>query len=297
MRIASLTKPITSMAILMLVEGGKLKLSDQVFGDKSIFGLDLGEPSFDGKGAAVTVKQLLSHTASGWGNTGSDPMFLYMDLDGNDLIRKVLDTHRLDRKPGTQFNYSNFGYYVLGRIIERESGLSYEEYVRRNILEPLRIQGMRIGAQEPGPDETRYYSVNDMDPRRLRPSHMDAHGGWIANTVELLKILSAIDGFPKGTPLLKPGSVAAMTSPALASSNYALGLCVNKYDNWWHTGSLPGATSELGRAAGGFCWAILVNTRPDRSIQGAYFKDLDELFWKLKDSISSWPRGSSLLEE
>ncbi len=295
MRIASCTKPLTSIAILLLSERKQLRLSDPVFGPQSLLGPEYREPSFEGAKVRLTVEQLLSHTGGGWGNERDDPMFVYTGLDGKDLINKVLDQRSLEYKPGTKYLYSNFGYSILGRVIEKVSGVSYEEFVKSNVLEPLGIHGMRIGAPNSAADEVKYYSNEGFDPTRLSPAHMDSHGGWIANPIELLKVLSAIDRFPNGKPLLQGSTIAVMTKPPLSSSNYALGLSVNRSNNWWHTGSLPGTSSEIGRTASGFCWAILVNTRPGSARSAEFGRDLDQLFWNIHESVRQWPEGEPLL--
>ena len=72
----------------------------------------------------------------------------------------MLREESLDFEPGTQFAYSNFGYYALGRVIEAVTGLSYEEYVRNEILEPIGITRMSIGeasAESREAGEVRYY--------------------------------------------------------------------------------------------------------------------------------------------
>jgi len=153
---------------------------------------------------------------------------------------------------------------------------------------------MRIGEAGPGADEVEYYSSETDDPHALRPVHMDAHGGWIANPVELLKLLAGIDGFGKGKGLLRPETIALMTSHSAVSMNYAFGFNVNEAGNWWHTGGLTGTSSELGRDASGFCWAILVNNRPAGPRQAEYYRDLDLLYWKVKEAVVAWPEGEPL---
>lgn len=64
-----------------------------------------------------------------------------------------------------------------------------------------------------------------------------------------------------------------------------------EYNNWWHAGGLPGTSSEIGRTNDGYCWAILVNNRPAIWNRKNYYRDLDQLFWKIKNAIKSWPDG------
>jgi CubicO group peptidase (beta-lactamase class C family) len=74
-RIASVTKPITSAGVLLLMEAGKLHLGDHVFGPKSILGEEYKTPPRRQDIEEITVDHLLTHTAGGWGNTHDDPMF------------------------------------------------------------------------------------------------------------------------------------------------------------------------------------------------------------------------------
>jgi hypothetical protein len=93
---------------------------------------------------------------------------------------------------------------------------------------------------------------------------------------------------------LNKATIKTMTTGSRPEKSYAMGFFVNQYNNWWHTGSLPGTSSEIGRESGGFCWAILINYRPEVALRGDFTKDLDELFWKVKDSVAFWPKGTKL---
>jgi len=130
-RIASISKPITAVAIMRLQEEGKLTLDDKVFGLGSILGcayvysfLCLGPLGYDDRELKITVRHLLEHTAGGitWNNNGtdgsSDPMFLDNILTHEELIKKIIKERQPSSEPGTLFSYSNFGYCLLGRIIE-----------------------------------------------------------------------------------------------------------------------------------------------------------------------------------
>ncbi|MEK4069051.1 serine hydrolase domain-containing protein [Peribacillus sp. FSL R5-0717] len=85
----------------------------------------------------MTVQHLLEHT-SGWPSS-ADPMFGHLDLNQHQLITWVLDNEPLTYVPGKTFDYLNFGYCLLGRVIERISGISYANFVRQYVLEPCGI--------------------------------------------------------------------------------------------------------------------------------------------------------------
>lgn len=123
-RIASISKPITAVAVLKLIEQGKLSLDDKVFGKNGIFKGKYLKKS-DANIEAIEIRHLLQHTAAPeWSNQGNtpDPMFVHLNLSQEELIRRTFSERELKKTPGTEYAYSNFGYMVLGRVIEKVSG-------------------------------------------------------------------------------------------------------------------------------------------------------------------------------
>src|ERR1700734_757216 len=145
-RIASVTKPITSVSIFSLIERGKLNLTDKVFGPSGVLGLKYGKPPYKQYVADITVDHLLSHTAGGCPNGAADPMVHNKTWDQEKLISQTIANVPLTNAPGTQFIYSNFGYCVLGRVIEQVTGQPYASWVQANVLAPCGISTMQIGA-------------------------------------------------------------------------------------------------------------------------------------------------------
>ncbi len=287
-RVASVSKPITGIAIMKLAEDGKLNLNDKVFGTGSILGNTYGNTS--AAVASITVEQLLQHTSGGWGNSVNDPMFSNPQMTAAQLITWTLANRPLTSTPGTRYDYSNFGYCVLGRVIEKVSGQTYEQYVQSALLQPSGISRMTIGGnqlKDRKPLEVMYYGQNNENPYLYNIVRMDAHGGWIASATDLARLLVKADGFNSPSDLLKTQSISRMTTGSGPNPGYANGWSVNSAGNWWHTGSLPGTTSEIVRTSGGYCWAILCNTR----INSAPFnQELDELIWKVVNNTSvKWP--------
>ena len=313
-RIASLSKPITAMAILKLKEQGKLKLDDKVFGPKGI--LNTPEYAFtDQRIKNITVRHLLQHRG-GWNrdtNINGDPMFnaVYIahimrvpaPADAKTIIRYVL-TKELDFSPSKQFAYSNIGYTILGRVIEQLSGLAYEQYVQENILQPAGITSMRLAHNyynDKIEDEVKYYEEADSPPmpdikdeQQLVPwpyggfniEAMDAHGGWLASAPDLAKLLAAIDGLGNKPDILSPTELAQMFKPGGHNRKYALGWMVNRYGSAWHTGSLPGSSTIMARLPDGAAWVVLFNGRHDSS---SYFSELDGLMWRALHRVRNLP--------
>lgn len=143
-RIASVTKPITSVAIFTLIEKGKFHLDDKVFGSSGILGNKYGKGTQKQYVTDVTVDHLLTHSSGGWPADASDPMFQHDGWDHTELISWTLDHLPLTYPPGQHWAYSNFGYCLLGRVIEQVSGRPYADYVQTSVLTPCGIQGMQI---------------------------------------------------------------------------------------------------------------------------------------------------------
>lgn len=285
-RIASVSKPITAVGVLKLVESEELALDDLVFGKQGVLRRVIRRP--EGRVGEITVEHLLRHTAGeAWGNADADPMFRW-DLSGKELIKRVHQACPIDVAPGTAYSYSNFGYSVLGRVIEEVTGDDYEEWIFENVLEPCGIETMQVGVmrKRERPDlEVTYYDADNNFAPEFGVRRMDAHGGWIASAEDLVRFAMSVDGVAEPAELLEPESMAAMTRATFADNGYGMGWSVNRAKNYWHTGSLPGTASMLGITHDGMCWAILVNKRPDGS---GFYGDLDALFWSIRAGTPAW---------
>lgn len=130
-RLGSITKQFTATLILQLVEQGKIKLDAKLTDYLPDYRKDTG--------AKITIHNLLSHT-SGVPNYTAIPGF-FQNISRNpfavdDFVKKYASGD-LDFEPGTKFNYSNSGYFLLGAIVEKVTGKSYEQVLKENILDPL----------------------------------------------------------------------------------------------------------------------------------------------------------------
>jgi CubicO group peptidase (beta-lactamase class C family) len=284
-RIASVSKPFTSAAIFSMIEQSRLALDDLVFGEKGRLGLEFGkappEPVQE-----ITVHHLLTHTCGGWSNKGADPMFLHPGMNHRELIAWTLSNQPLTHKPGTAFAYSNFGYCILGRLLEKVAGLPYAQAVQREVLARCGITTMRIAGStlaDRAAEEVIYHANGAGNPYGMNVARMDSHGGWLATAGDLVKFAMHVDGFPAPPDILGAGSIKAMTTPTAANENYACGWAVNGTPNWWHGGSLPGTASILVRTASGLCWAALANARAE-GIGPA----LDGMMWKMAKAVPAW---------
>jgi CubicO group peptidase (beta-lactamase class C family) len=301
-RIASVTKPLTAVAILQLVERGHLKFDDHVFNVLKLKAPNDSKIAFDERWKKVTIRQLLQHTG-GWDRDkkrGFDPMFrspaivqeLHMapPAEPDAIISYMLRRH-LDFEPGHKMVYSNFGYCLLGRVIEKVSGHDYEDYVRKEVLAPLGVSTMKLGKtllEHRAKGEVKYYSPGEgaavMGPHlgKLVPwpygawclEAMAAHGGWLAPAEALVRFAAAFDQ-PAACKILNEKSIQEMFArpEGLAGhapdgkpldAYYGLGWEVlpvgaGKF-NTWHTGSLDGTSTILVRRFDRMTWAVLFNS-------------------------------------
>lgn len=285
-RIASVSKPITSVSIFRLIEQKRVRLTDKVFGRGAILGTDYGPPESPGVDQ-ITLEHLLTHTAGGWSNDDRDPMFALPQMSQAELIAWTIANRPLDHSPGETYAYSNFGYCVLGRVIEKLTGRPYADHVRAEVLSRCGITDMTIAGNtldERQPREVRYFGQND-NPYGMNVRRMDSHGGWLARPADLVRFFMHVDGYAKPANILQPQTISVMTTASTANSGYAKGWNVNRSDNWWHNGSLPGTSTIAVRTHGGFCWAAFTNTRRRNSRLDA---DLDRLNWNMVRAVESW---------
>ena len=160
-RIASMSKSFTAMAILKLRDEGLLALSDPV----SAYLPELETLKYLSCDAPpITIYNLLTMTAgfpedNPWGDR-------FLDISDEDLMKQVAGGISFSTVPGTRYEYSNLGFGLLGQVISRVSGQSYQEYITRNILHPL---GMRQS----------YYEYKDAPPEKLALGYRMEDGEWV----------------------------------------------------------------------------------------------------------------------
>jgi N-acyl-D-amino-acid deacylase len=327
LRIASISKPITAAAILRLIESGRLKLQDKVF---TI--LDLEEPKkvkFDRRWRQVTIAHLLHHTG-GWDRGQSfDPMFhnraicaklhIVSPARQDDIIRYML-TRPLDFEPGTRYAYSNFGYCLLGRVIEKVSGRKYEDFVRQEVLLPIGMRDTHLGRtlrEDRLDGEVVYNAGGRKAPAILGPNlgrpvllpygvwcleAMDSHGAWVSTGPDLVRFALAFN-HPDRCKVLKAQSVRALFArpdgPAGSIERgrdnvvyYSCGWNVRLYNNGvrniYHSGLLPGTSTILvHRGADQVSWAVLFNWQEPGKPAPATL--IDPLVQRAVTAVKAWP--------
>jgi CubicO group peptidase (beta-lactamase class C family) len=203
--VASVSKSITGMTVLKMVEEGKFKLDDPVL---KVLGPIQPPPGTkeDPRWRKITVRMLLNHSGgwdseksgdpTGWSDRVAKELHVKEPIDRRQLVRYMLG-QPLDFDPGTESHYSNFGFAVLGAVIEHVGGEPYGECVRRITFGPMGVQHARLGDQEKNyaRDEVHRYPEGKTRPLPpARPEVGEPAGGWKVSVVELATFLCAVDG-------------------------------------------------------------------------------------------------------
>ena len=270
-RLGSMNKMFTAVATMQLVQSGKLDL-------KAPIGKYLTDYPNKDLAAKVTVEQLLTHT----GGTG--------DIFGPEFDKKRLELKTLGDyvtlygqravgfEPGSRWSYSNYGFLLLGVLIEKVSGQSYYDYVRDHIFKPA---GMMSTASEPEEQKVADRSVGytrfdgrDWHPNTdTLPYRGTSAGGGYSTVEDLLRFATALQGHKllnaQYTEMLTTGKVDA------GGGKYAFGFqdsVVNGTRCFGHGGGAPGMNGMLQICPGpGYVIAVLANMDPPAASRVADF--------------------------
>jgi CubicO group peptidase (beta-lactamase class C family) len=251
-RVGSITKQFTAVATLLLVDEGRIALDDEI---TRFF------PDWPTHGYRITVEHLLTHT-SGIRSYTSIPEFANLqrrDHSLDELIATFRD-QPMDFAPGTEFNYNNSGYILLGAIIEQQSGQSYAEFIRTRLFEPL------------GMMDTRYEEVEPLLSRRAAgymptPSGQMRNAPYLSMTIPHAagSVVSTVDDLLRWHRAVAAGRLLSSSTWARAMEPFRLGDGRSSgYGHGWFVGS-TGAhrTVEHGGDINGF------------STEGIWVPDLD----------------------
>ncbi len=342
-RIASISKPITAIGVFQLIEDGIID-PNATLGSFNFFDVNNW---CDPQARNIRVSDLLRHLG-GWdrawqtgdpngitqlcgAGTGTqrsyfDPMFnnyaTAAELGGVGLpvsqlnLMNYMQRWPLNFAPGTAYEYSNFGYMLLGRVIEEATGQSYEDYIRDNVLCPVGSQGMILGKslwEDRQEHEIEYsdpmrrcsnstFATDANNPEQVAIQYggynienMDAHGGWVGSASHLVRIVNAFTD-PNSSPLLDKATIQRMWTPtALSGGGYAAGWQVGSADRY-HNGSLDGAWTFMSRRNDGICWAVVLNQKSSDANTPVQNNDWDirtniqSALTAMPPTPSAWPR-------
>lgn len=319
-RIASNSKPITAAGIYKLIEQGKLSLTTQPFA--TILNNLTPPPgtTIDPRYNSITIQELLQHTGGFDDTMVPDPAqtdavvaattFGATPPATPQLLIKYMLGQPLQHDPGTTYAYSNFGYIVLGYIIEQVSGMPYATYIQNNVFTPAGISRTKPGATMLSgrlPGEVAYY---DYPGAPLVPSVEPpvgsqvpypyggysctlqlANGCWVSSTLDLLRFADNINGqlgtsmfstYPSSNPFTTPHFYYAIP-PNGAGWEYVF------------YGSLPGTNSLVrlitnSSTTGKVTYAAIFNTRNGTNIEEPE-GDADNAIAAFVKTVTSWPTG------
>ncbi len=255
--IGSISKSFTAMAVMQLVEAGKVDLDS---------GIARYLDDFSARPAgAITVRQLLSHTS---GLTTMQGNVLHAGATGgkDELARRVGELASLSPafEPGERWEYSNANYKILGRLIEVVSGQEFQTYVEASILAPLGMEDSFVSDGEVHEEMATGHRpwFGTRRPRLGRPTSRAAapQGGVVASASDLARYMQMM--MNGEDDLLSAEDKALMTRPASdASPFYGLGWFVDTRDGAvWHSGTSPGVeTIATMLPAEGKAVVVLVN--------------------------------------
>lgn len=324
-RIASCSKPITSTLVNRLIQDGHLAPDDTI--GQYVDLTPRPGTTADPRLATVTVRNLLE-MLGGFGDPatlGYDPVFrdtavaqglgIALPVSHADVIRYQSGV-ALVAAPGTTYHYSNYGYKLLGRVIEATSGQSYERYAQR-MLNRIGVWNLRLARarrEERAPGEVAYRSGGQgpsvIDATGvLRPweyggsinqDTMDAYGGWVASAPELLRWMTNLDAPQAPNAILDQASLDRMFAlpqnyplPYTPGSYYyASGWAVRDYGaqgrTTFHAGSLPSTASYVVRYRNGFEIVILLNRRNENNPDDTS-NAMDAAVWAAYGQVTRWP--------
>lgn len=319
-RVGSNSKILTSIAILHLKDQGLINLDSKFLDILTQYHVSSGG---DPRLRDITVRDLLRHSGgwdrdkSGdpmqWQGTISRSLSIPMPVLCPDIIRYMMG-QPLDFAPGSKQVYSNFGYCILGRVIEKVSGQPYELYVRDNVLASMDVHAMSIGYShdlgQQGPKEVKYYDYNgapmvdSVFPDLGKSSYSygsfeiltyDAPGGWIGSPIDLTRVMTAIDGSRTGPFLSAETMMEYSADPGIPDWNtdpnywYGLGIFVGPTpETWYHGGSISGTESQLLRDPNGYTWCIMTNS--ESTDAGGLHADITST---MKQALGSGLEGSA----
>jgi D-alanyl-D-alanine carboxypeptidase len=252
-RIASISKTITSITVLQLVEEGLVGLDDPV---GALIASSLGVEAQPGP-ADVTLRQLLTHTS---GFAKYQNLFFSAQAGSCREAATIGFSRSLQSAPGAEYRYSNMNFCSIGLLIEVLTGQPYETVVYERLLTPLGISGMRLApTYDPGPDEIEHRTVAGRNYMEV----LGAAGAWVATPSDLVTIINSIDLTTPGWKPLDEATLTAMktsaTDPFMPDRGYGLGIMLFGFGAFGHTGTIESTHTMVVDRNDGVSWAVTVS--------------------------------------
>jgi CubicO group peptidase (beta-lactamase class C family) len=272
-RIASISKILTAVTVLKLVEQGELELDEPIVG---LIADSLGVSLADERARNITIRQLLSHT-SGISNF----LKIFFDAGAYDQMGMLTVAlgETLASEPGSTFKYGNVSYVLLGKAIEQATGLSYQDATRQLVLAPLGLQSFRlVGTYDFGPND----ALHAVSGNRTYMEQLGPAGAWVATATDVAKLLDSRDPQSASVHVISSKYMELMKVPATPVPvgplwDYGLGLRLFVSGEWGHSGSIENVHSMVINRPDGLTVSVLVNgTKP---------KETDDLIGAINDAV------------
>lgn len=308
LRMASVSKLLTAVGIMVLQDEGQLNIKDTVFGPSGILNDTLFNSLIRDKNYyKITVEHLMRHQ----GGFSRDPLFSSRDVKNQlqldhapekEDFYKVVLKRRLRFMPGSWQSYSNFGYLLLSEIIEKVSGMPYEKFMRERVLIPAGCYDMHIAGiyyKDKRPNEVRYYT-HEGDGKFIEEYNgsgktvercyggnniplLSGAGAWCGSPIEIARLVASIDGDPGVPDIISKEAFHQMTE-YLDTETFSLGWNdTNPAKGWSRSGTLSGTCALVKRFPDGECWILITNTSTwkgpgQAKYTDALFKQCRELY-------------------
>jgi len=271
---ASVTKLLTSIAVLQLADQGLLRLDDPI---ATHLPPDVARPLMD---SGIQIRHVLTHTA------GFADQWVGMAATAPEDVWSIRDYVRrrpavIVEPPGTVTRYSNYGFTLVGLVVEHVTGLPFQQVVRRRVLEPLGMTGSYIGPRPidefdaPG---LFYRSTITREPAIYE--HTVPAGGLHGPVTDLARVAAIVTGIPLpgSAAVVSPEGIAAIRPPSQGVAGWGLG--VFRYgdvaDAWITAGEVPGFSTRILMLPRRRAAIVVAVNRKDPSLATALFDRLVE---------------------
>ncbi len=283
-RIASISKTVLAVAVLDMVEDELIAL-DEPIGAQIAAHLDVAQPA-DGA-PSITVRHLLTHRS---GFRQNENLFFNHEVDSCAQAAAVGIAQELQSVPGTNYQYSNMNFCVLGLYVELVTGKPYDQVVRERVLTPVGTTGMRTATTfDVGIGDVEHVTAEGRNYMEV----LGAAGAWLATPSDLVRLIDSLDPVTAGNGVLDDATVDEMatitTDPEVAVTDstepdtngsttttiepqaptrgYGMGLIVFERPTdasvaasaFGHTGTLENTHALVMRRPDGLTWALLVS--------------------------------------
>lgn len=299
-RIASISKMFTGVSILKLVEDGKLNLDDKVFGPSGILGENFGSASLSDQELEITVDHLLHNSFGGWGiASGGDPIDYFPEYDSDQFIEYLLKEWDLTYPIENTFVYSNTGYWLLARVVEKVSGENFATFTKE-IFEEAGISTLhftKFTQADRQPNEVEYYGQNGEEQYVYGiAARRDGDGGAVISSPDLLRAVCALDKSSIRDDVLSNTTIELLRGNGPLAPNWGRGIGFwNEQGYWWTTGSLPATRSWLYSKYNGISAVMILNSK---STDASFDNDFNSLLWNIVDNNSiPWKEGLDQFED